>query len=291
MSPITGRIMLFVFQRWIRIIFVPTIAATQAFCTVACHDHPRNTMKPEYTVHLTPWEYKVLVEKATDPPGDGGYTNHFEPGTYHCRACGALLFESNTKFHSGCGWPAFDQAIPGAIKRVPDYSYGMIRTEILCARCGGHLGHVFEGEGFTPTNTRYCVNSSSIIFHPADKQTLIIGVPDFHQCQELASRLDGVLSVECGYAGDSVQLVEALRIEYAPRQTSPARILSQLVEQFTHKVGPSDKWWYFGEAGTSLSQSETIPSIVQRARLKDYRPAGEEHQWFLRKIGVVRRTD
>ncbi|MCX7930338.1 MAG: peptide-methionine (R)-S-oxide reductase MsrB [Chlorobi bacterium] len=242
-------------------------------------------MKPEYTAHLTPWEYKVIAEKATDPPGEGGYTNHFEPGTYHCRACGAPLFESSAKFHSGCGWPAFDREIPGAIMRKPDFSYGMVRTEILCMHCGGHLGHVFEGEGFTPTNTRHCVNSSSIVFHPTDKQELVIGVPDFHHCQEFASRIEGVLSVECGFAGDGAHLFEALRIEYDPHQTSPVRIISTLVERTTQDLRRSDYWHCFVRDG---SQTPEIPPNVSSGPLLRYTPASEEHQWFLRKAGIVR---
>jgi methionine-R-sulfoxide reductase len=245
-------------------------------------------MKPEYTVHLTPWEYKVIVEKATDPPGDYGYTNHFEPGTYHCRACGAPLFESSAKFHSGCGWPAFDREIPGAIVRKPDFSHGMVRTEILCARCGGHLGHVFEGEGFTPTNTRHCVNTSSIVFHPADKRQFVLGVPDFHHCQELASRIEGVLAVECGFAGDGEHLLEALRIEYDPHRVTLDSIVSALVERTDAALGRSDRWRYFLRPGEVVAG---LPERVATAELVSYEPAPDEHQWFLRKAGLVRRTE
>jgi methionine-R-sulfoxide reductase len=247
-----------------------------------------SVMKPEYTVHLKPWEYRVLVEKATDPPGQGGYTNHFAEGTYHCRACGALLYHSSSKFHSGCGWPAFDQEIPGAVIRKPDYSHGMVRTEILCAQCGGHLGHVFEGEGYTPTNTRHCVNSSSIVFHPADKQAFIVAVPDFHYCQEYASRIDGVLSVECGFAGssDGSFYGDALRIEYDPHTTSVPSIIEQLqrmVRTETHRDGT---WILFDDTNTL----ENIPEGIRHAQLERYSPAPPEHQWFLRKAGIIRRS-
>ncbi len=248
-----------------------------------------SAMKPEYTVHLTPWEYRVLVEKATDPPGPGGYTNHFAEGTYHCRACGAPLYRSSAKFHSGCGWPAFDQEIPGAVIRKPDFSHGMVRTEILCARCGGHLGHVFDGEGFTPTNTRHCVNTSSIVFHPADKQSFTLGVPDFHFCQEYASRIEGVLSVECGFAGssDSTFYGEALRIEYDPHTTSVATIIAQLQQSFRSMTTRDGTWVLFSE----IARAEHLPDSVRVVSLGSYTQAPEEHQWFLRKAGIVRRQE
>ena len=112
---------------------------------------------------LTPEQYRVLREKGTEAAFSGEYDSVFDPGTYSCAACGAALFASETKFDAHCGWPSFYDAKPGAVKFHNDESHGMIRTEVTCANCGGHLGHVFEGEGFgVPTDQRYCINSVSL---------------------------------------------------------------------------------------------------------------------------------
>ncbi|OWV04451.1 peptide-methionine (R)-S-oxide reductase [Micromonospora wenchangensis] len=120
----------------------------------------------EWRVRLTPEEFRVLREAGTERPFTGEYVDTKTPGVYHCRACGLELFSSDTKFDSHCGWPSFDDAIPGRVREIQDTSLGMVRTEIRCARCDSHLGHVFHGEGFTPKDTRHCVNSVSIRLEP-----------------------------------------------------------------------------------------------------------------------------
>ncbi|KAJ7564910.1 hypothetical protein O6H91_02G039100 [Diphasiastrum complanatum] len=117
----------------------------------------------EWRAILSPEQFRILRKKGTEPPGSGKYDKFQEDGVYECAACGTPLYKSTTKFNSGCGWPAFYEGLPGAIKQTADADGR--RIEITCAACGGHLGHVFKGEGFrTPTDERHCVNSISLKF-------------------------------------------------------------------------------------------------------------------------------
>jgi len=126
-------------------------------------EFPMEKSDTEWRAVLSREQFRILRQKGTEAPYSGEYDKSFTPGVYTCAACDHPLYKSATKFKSGCGWPAFYEGIPGAIKVNEDKSLGMSRTEIVCANCGGHLGHVFKGEGYaTPTDERHCVNSVSL---------------------------------------------------------------------------------------------------------------------------------
>jgi peptide methionine sulfoxide reductase msrA/msrB len=151
---------------------------------------------------LTPEETRVIVNKGTELPFSGKYCSFNEKGTYVCKRCGAPLYLSTAKFDSGCGWPSFDEEIPNAVQHLPDPD-GQ-RTEILCASCGAHLGHVFFGEGFTARDTRHCVNSISMNFIPADKkktQTALFASGCFWGTQYYLQQAKGVLTTTVGFTG------------------------------------------------------------------------------------------
>ncbi|KAJ5825665.1 hypothetical protein N7474_002803 [Penicillium riverlandense] len=128
--------------------------------------YPDQRSDDQWRTVLSPEQFRILRQKGTEPPGTGEYDKHSpSQGVYNCAGCNAPLYKANHKFKSGCGWPAYFDSIPGAVTRHVDNTLGMKRTEIVCSNCGGHLGHVFEGEGYnTPTDERHCVNSISLRF-------------------------------------------------------------------------------------------------------------------------------
>ncbi len=185
---------------------------------------------------LTPEEQQIIIHKGTERPYTGEYYQHSEAGTYTCKCCDAPLFRSEDKFDAGCGWPSFDDAIPGAVKLSLDADG--IRTEITCANCGAHLGHVFAGEGFTDKNTRHCVNSISMNFIPepgktATTQKAIFASGCFWGTEYHFKKIDGVLNTQVGFTGGHTNHpsykqvcrgntghAEALQVTYDPDKVS-----------------------------------------------------------------------
>jgi peptide methionine sulfoxide reductase msrA/msrB len=212
------------------------------FSINGCTQQPENSILvndrgPDIKLNkLTPDEEYVIVHKGTERPFTGKYNNFFEKGTYICKRCNAPLYRSDDKFKSECGWPSFDDEIPGAVKRIPDPD-GM-RTEIICARCGAHLGHVFTGEGLTAKNTRFCVNSVSLDFIPpqsemAGTDTAIFAGGCFWGVEYYMQKAPGVISTEVGYIGGHIDnptyeqvcshttgYAEAVRIVFDPGKTN-----------------------------------------------------------------------
>lgn len=196
---------------------------------------------------LTADEERVILHKGTERPFTGEYTDYEAKGTYLCKRCDAPLYRSEDKFHSGCGWPSFDDEIPGAVKRIPDAD-GQ-RVEIVCASCGGHLGHVFTGEGFTDKNTRHCVNSISMKFVPAGQELPALPGGEksaavktakawfaggcFWGVEHYFEKAEGVAAAVSGYMGGHVKNptyqqvctgktghYETVQVTYDPAQTS-----------------------------------------------------------------------
>lgn len=135
--------------------------------------HPVEKSDDEWRAVLNKEQFRILREKGTEAPFTGKYDSHYpSEGVYACAACSAPLYKSDQKFKSGCGWPAFFDTVPGAVTRHTDRTFGMERTEIVCSNCGGHLGHVFKGEGYNnPIDERHCVNSISLNFQKDDPAT------------------------------------------------------------------------------------------------------------------------
>lgn len=250
-------------------------------------------MKP-----LTDEERRVIVEKGTEAPFSGQYYRHDEAGTYRCRQCGAALYRSEDKFDAGCGWPSFDDEIAGAVRRSRDADGR--RTEITCAKCGGHLGHVFEGERFTPKNTRHCVNSVSLDFVPADKKndrceapsektaTAVFAGGCFWGVEYMFEKVPGVLDVESGYTGGRTANptyeevcsrrtghVEAVRVTYDPAKVS-YETLAQLFFEIHDPTQADGQGPDRGEQYRSVifyatpDEKATAEKLIARLRAKGY---------------------
>lgn len=206
---------------------------------------------------LTPMEAEVILRKATEAPWTGKYEKNTAAGTYLCRQCGVALYRSADKFDSGCGWPAFDDALPDMMRRLPDADG--YRVEIQCNNCGAHLGHVFEGERLTEKNTRYCVNSLSMSFAPAGSEQEKLGLAlytkvrgtsvavlaggCFWGVEDAMSKLPGVVDVRSGYTGGHTDRpsyedvcrgntghAEAVLVRFDPKKISYETILRRFFE-------------------------------------------------------------
>ena len=261
---------------------------------------------------LTPEEEQIIIYKGTEAPLSGKYNDFFEKGIYTCKRCGKALFESAAKFKSECGWPSFDEQIPGAVKWQPDAD-GQ-RTEIICANCGAHLGHVFSGEGLTEKNTRFCVNSISMDFVP-DGQRAIFAGGCFWGVEYYFKNAPGVISTTVGYtAGDTEKPTyeqvctdktghaEAIEIVYDPNKTSYENLAKLFFEihDFTqlNGQGPDIGTQYrSGIYYLNEQQKETAEKLVQILKQKGYDvkteikaaetfwPAEQYHQDYYEKNG------
>lgn len=268
---------------------------------------------------LSDEEKHVIVNKGTERPFVGKYTNEKSRGIYRCKVCDAPLFDSSDKFDSNCGWPSFDDAIEGAVKRVPD-SDGR-RVEIVCANCGGHLGHVFEGEGFTPKDTRHCVNSISLNLtkKPDAKDEKLsyayFAGGCFWGVEYYLEKLDGVKEVISGFMGGHVKNpsyyevvrsntghLEAVEVVYDAGKISYEKIARTFFEIHDptqiNGQGPDIGEQYLSAAFVnSDKERETIKKLIAELEANGYRvatkilkkvefyPADESHQNYYDKKG------
>jgi peptide methionine sulfoxide reductase msrA/msrB len=244
---------------------------------------------------LTPEEERVIIRKGTETPFTGQYYNFKEAGTYTCKQCGAALYQSDDKFDSGCGWPSFDDEIPGAVKRTTDADGS--RTEITCAACGAHLGHVFEGERLTAKNSRHCVNSISLNFVPAAKKTAsdtaYFAGGCFWGTEYLLQKFEGVISTRVGYMGgetenptykevcyDNTGHAEAVEIVFDPNKTDFEKLARYFFEihdptQFNHQgpdYGPQYRSAIFYKDD---KQRETAIKLIGILKAKGYKVVTE----------------
>lgn len=261
---------------------------------------------------LTEQEKKVILDKGTERPFTGEYNDNKRQGLYLCKQCGAALYRSEDKFDSGCGWPSFDNEIAGAVKRTLDADGR--RTEITCVKCGGHLGHVFEGEQLTDKNIRHCVNSISMDFVPNTEESIFAG-GCFWGVEHLMMQQAGVISVESGYIGGKTKNptykevctgktghAEAVRIIYNPEKVSYQTLAKLFFEIHdptqSDGQGPDIGNQYRSEVFYANDQQKaTAEALIKELRTKGYQvktavtkatefyPAEEYHQDYYDKTG------
>lgn len=269
------------------------------------------------TASLTPDLLAVIEDKGTERPFSGQYDNFDLPGTYLCRRCGLALFRSERKFHSGCGWPSFDDNIENAVLRELDADGR--RTEVLCARCQAHLGHVFSGEGFTAKNTRHCINSVSMDYvtdqNVLDSEEAIFAAGCFWGVEYYLKKLPGVLKTEVGYSGGSVDFptyqqichentghFEAIRVIYDPSKIDYETLTKYFFEIHNPEQpdgqGPDRGEQYLSRIFYYNDQQKNIAiKLAQQLSQKGYQiatkllpvsefwPAEDYHQDYYQKTG------
>lgn len=251
--------------------------------------------KPKYK-KLSAEEENVIIHKGTERPFTGIYNEHNEVGNYNCKQCGEALYSSNDKFDGHCGWPSFDDEIPGAIERKPDADGR--RTEILCKNCGAHLGHLFEGERFTEKNLRHCVNSISLEFEALNlpsqtNATSYFASGCFWGTQYHFQKKAGVISTEVGYMGGNVENptykqvssgrtghAETTKVVYDPEKISYEDLVKLFFE--THdqsqvdRQGPDIGTQYRSVIFyTSMEEKATAQQLIKQLREKGYEVATE----------------
>ncbi len=237
---------------------------------------------------LTPEEERVILQKGTEAPFTGEYYQFNEKGTYVCKRCNAPLYLSEDKFDSECGWPSFDDEIPGAVKRITDADG--VRIEIVCANCGAHLGHVFLGEGFTDKNVRHCVNSISMNFIPAEKpvEKAIFASGCFWGTEYYMHKAEGVIDTRVGFVGGHVDHptykevsagttghAEAVEVTYDPSVTSYEALATLFFEthDFTqvNRQGPDiGEQYRSGIFYLNDEQKEVAEKLIAQLEEKNY---------------------